>query len=486
MASTNRVLLPLFLLVFFSYAAFVQSPRGQNVSSRMFLVLSLLEDGQITIDKFQHLTIDKASVNGRYYSDKAPGMAFMALPVAALSRVALQIAGRSSAALGADGQFTESYYYITYACQVMTSGVSSALLVLAIYVAAVSLGASRLGAVFAALVCGLGTPLWGWATAFTGHATAASLLFVGFAGVVDLLRRKESPKHDRRVGFMVGACLTWAFVVEYTAAPASGLILLYGLFEARRWSWARLGRAAAPAAAGCLVCVAPLLLYNRAAFGSVMSIGYQNMVGFEGMSEGFFGIRVPDVTILWELLLGQYRGLMWLSPVLLAVLPALTFMAVDRDYRALSVLIVAIVSYYLLMNAGYFMWHGGWSTGPRHITPILPFVALTIAILWMKTGRAVRTGLAGLALVSGVISLVCVATTMTAPEKYAKPLQDYLIPSFIDWLRDGRPPLGREATTVVLFELGLPPVLSLTVLVTLWGICGYFVGRGVSERMAPA
>ena len=75
----------LFVLLFASYAYFYQA-GGWNQNSRFALVRAITNERTLNIDPFQRATGDKASFNGHYYSDKAPGLALTAVPVVALAR----------------------------------------------------------------------------------------------------------------------------------------------------------------------------------------------------------------------------------------------------------------------------------------------------------------------------------------------------------------------------------------------------------------
>src|SRR5206468_7935548 len=79
---------------------------------------------------------------------------------------------------------------------------------------------------------------------------------------------------------------------------------------ARRW------RIALGVAAGALGCVSVLMLYNQAAFGAPLALGYGHVEGFAGMQRGLLGITYPKLNVLRALLIGRYRGLLLLAPVL--------------------------------------------------------------------------------------------------------------------------------------------------------------------------
>jgi hypothetical protein len=460
-------LAPILLAVVLAFTLFSQSPPGfpnANVKSRMYLTLSILEDGVININRFHAgaPSVDVAQIGDNYYSDKAPGMSFTSLPVAALGRTLLQLTGQPTTMFDAEGGLTDAFVFVTYLSQVATSGLGVVLLLLALYRVALRLGANRSAATFGVIVCALTTPLWGWATAFFGHAFATSLLFIGFALLVEL-EHSGARKKDLWLSFGVGLCLAWAFVVEFTTAPASLIVGIYGVYRIRTSPKDRIVRCVLAAVAGCVLAAIPLLLYNAAAFGSAFKLGYSNVVGFEGMQTGFFGINAPRLHVLVQILVGERRGLAWLSPILVAAPFALLVMWNDHRQRASATVIAAVTVYYLLMNSGYHYWDGGYSTGPRHLTPTIPFLALSLVFLWARAGKLVRSLLIVLSVVSYGISLVCVSMTMMVGERMRQPLREYLFPSFSDWLLHGETPILGVAH--VPFWFGVPPILTIPALV---------------------
>ena len=67
------------LLLLATYAYFLPAPAW-NESSRFDLVRSLVERQRLDIDPYHLNTEDKAFRNGHFFSDKAPGAAFLAVP----------------------------------------------------------------------------------------------------------------------------------------------------------------------------------------------------------------------------------------------------------------------------------------------------------------------------------------------------------------------------------------------------------------------
>lgn len=74
----------LFSILMFCYAYVHQRP-GWNQNSRLDLLHALFVHQTFKIDAYHENTGDKSVHDGHYYSDKAPGIVFLALPAFALS-----------------------------------------------------------------------------------------------------------------------------------------------------------------------------------------------------------------------------------------------------------------------------------------------------------------------------------------------------------------------------------------------------------------
>ena len=158
----------LFALLFISYAYFYQA-GGWNQNSRFALVRAITNEHTLNIDPFRLATGDKAFDNGHYYSDKAPGLALTAVPVVALARPVLH-------AFGGDPETYAGIALLSYLATVFTAGLFTAIAGVTLFTLCLDLGANDKGALFAAIVFGLGSPIWTLATIFIGHAFSGALL----------------------------------------------------------------------------------------------------------------------------------------------------------------------------------------------------------------------------------------------------------------------------------------------------------------------
>jgi hypothetical protein len=425
--SNRTTAIGIFLLALAAFASLApQDPSNAQVVTRLGLTLSIVESGQLNIDRFADRTIDKAQFDGRYYADKVPGLSFLAIPVVAAHVLIIHMTGR--------GVEPADFSRFAKTASIFVNGLISALATAVLFLTAIRLGATRNRALFAAGVLAFATPFFGWSTAFFAHSVSGSLLmFVGaaiaFAFVGDVAGESRPPSTLFSLG--LGVLLGFTMVVDLTTAPACllGGVLTLAL-AARRGSRAFV-RMASGLALGGILGLLPLLVYNQLAFGSPFTLGYSLVVGFEHMQQGLFGITWPKINVFVQLLFGLYRGLLPLSPILVMV-PVGLYVMIRREPSTgvAASAIIGVICSFLWINASYYYWDGGWSTGPRHLVPMLPLSCLPLAFAWPRAfwAQMVTTLLLASSL---VLSLICAATSMFASTEFSNPLVDFLLPKFL-------------------------------------------------------
>ncbi|NTV97458.1 MAG: hypothetical protein HGA75_18945, partial [Thiobacillus sp.] len=75
------VMLALFTLLLLCYAYTLPRWADPNQNSRLDMIVAVVNDGTLMIDKYVANTVDYAKVGDHYYSDKPPGSAFLGIPV---------------------------------------------------------------------------------------------------------------------------------------------------------------------------------------------------------------------------------------------------------------------------------------------------------------------------------------------------------------------------------------------------------------------
>ncbi|MBM3770651.1 MAG: hypothetical protein FJW27_05050 [Acidimicrobiia bacterium] len=497
----------LFLLLFLSYAYFYQA-GGWNQNSRFALVRAITNDWSLRIDAYQGNTGDKAFFEGHYYSDKAPGLALMALLVVEPARLVYQ-------AVGGDPETFSGLALLSWLATVFTVGLFTAWAGVVLFDLVQEWGFGTDAALFCALVFGLATPMWFLATIFIGHALSAACLVIAFAAAYGVSAEQtrapvrplpwsaHSEQRDRLHGLVVGLGSGWATVTEFPAAVPAVILALWVAASGLRLGRTRATRIVGWMAGSALTCAAVSMVYQYLCFGTPFHIAYSSEQGdFGGMQRGLFGITRPTWSAMSQILFSEYRGLFPLSP-LMFIAPVGLWLLWRRGgtVRQASVVAAVIALYYVLFNSSYHYWEGGWSLGPRHLSPALPFLCLGLGPMWHGARRTARSGLLAAAMLSVFISLVAVSTMVQPPANVSRPFRELIWPAF----RDGDLALNTQtmvhhavdaslwrthedpkAAFNLGMQVGLTGHTSLLPLLAGWLLCGAWMWRHRANQVGAA
>jgi hypothetical protein len=368
-------MVPLGIALFVSYAYFYQA-GGWNQNARFALVRAILERHTLQIDAYQSHTGDKAFWRGHYYSDKAPGASLLALGPVAVARGISRLAH-------VDPEGYNGVVLASYVATIVISGAFTAVAALLVMRLTLRWGFSRGAALFAATAYGIASPAWCYATLFMEHGLTAGCLMLAYVTAIDLdgsvvqtlevNRSGEPHKPDRRArrySWVLGAWTGLAVLSELQAAVPASFIVMFALAAAGDRGWREAAPTAMRIVAGASIAGTVLLIHNALAFGSPLHIGYAVADSPLGqLHTGFFGITRPTWWRLREILIGSYRGLLPLSP-LIALTPIGLVLLARTPARRRSVFVAtAVAAFYLVFNASYYYWEGGWAYAPRQMMP---------------------------------------------------------------------------------------------------------------------
>jgi len=227
-------------------------------------------------------------------------------------------------------------------------------------------------------VYALGTLAFSYSELFMSHQTTGVLLFLCFFA----LWRAGRGEWPRWTYLVSGALAGLTVAAEYTAAPALVVLAIYGLWTA---PGAAKGKASAAGLAilGVLPLAVAMMAYHQVAYGHPLHSGYKYLNDAAYMSwhqGGFLGIKLPDLRALTLSFFSPLRGLFALSPFLALALPGFAprfWRTESRRELAAALAIFAIYTYFT-SSFSYDSW--GWTTGPRHLTPLVPFLMLPAAL----------------------------------------------------------------------------------------------------------
>jgi hypothetical protein len=147
------------------------------------------------------------------------------------------------------------------------------------------------------------------------------------------------------------------------------------------------------------------LWWNWARYGNIFDTGYVETETFSGnLLTGLYGLTI-----------GPARGFVWYNPVLLLAIPGVAIFW--RSHRRILLLSVLLTALYFAMYAMWYMWHGGYSWGPRFLVPVVPFVSLIAGAGWGLLVTQRRWGAIGafLALVLTALSVAVQWLGMVVP-----------------------------------------------------------------------
>ncbi|HOX43127.1 MAG TPA: hypothetical protein PK668_06000 [Myxococcota bacterium] len=397
----------------FPYFARLGSP---NELTRLYLARAVVDDGALSIDgpvaRHGRLT-DMASHDGRLYSDKAPGIGLLGAPVYALVKAC---AGWDTAAV--------SNELLLRLLRLLLAGVP---LALAALILQRLLGRLGLGPGPRALIAwgyGLGSLAFPYGTLLYGHQAAAACLLGAWAAL-------DRQRRDPRAGWplLVGLLLGLSMLIEYTTLLLAAPLALHALL-----AFPRRGRDTLLALAGAVLPLGLLVAYQAACFGAPWATGYGALASphyAEVHARGVLGLGAPSLGRLLAALFGTTRGLFFYAPWLALGLAGLVLGALRPragETRAGWLALSAGSLLYLVFASSLEPEAWGWSLGPRHLVPLLPFWALAVGRLWLEAAGATRFTVR--ALVPYSIA-TCVLPTVVFggfPPDFSNPLADFVAP----------------------------------------------------------
>jgi len=427
----RRIVFSLVAVILASFVHFWPDFQAANESIRFYFVESVVDHHSLSIDpileQYGVKNVDMARFEGRAYLDKAPGLSIAVMPL----YFVLTRCGMSPE--------PETAHHLHYL--LLLFGVLLPAMLAIGWTRELVLEATgqEEAAWLAALSLGLATPFALYATLFFSHTPAAALA----VGSYYYLRRRRSAVAGALAGAMV-------LVDTPTAVLALVLGVLCGLRDKRWESVVAFGLCG-------LAFVAIQFGYNAWIFGGPLTFAYSAKatgVLAEIHDKGLYGFQIPTWESLSGLTFGEQRGLFFHAPVLVLSLVGVRRLNNPQWRELASVCLV-----YFLWISAFVDWPAGDTYGPRHLIPIMPFLAVGVGLA-VASGPALLRRLApGLILASVVMTWVPLVTFPYALQAFDAPVfelgfpllfEGHLSPSLGSWLGVASPwslllPIGLSA-----------------------------------------
>lgn len=469
----------LFLGVLLLAYIFFLAPANTNTISRYDMVSSLAR-GTATIDGHASNTIDVSFYNGHYYSPRSIGLSLVAVPVLLIARAIAPMFGGAHAielAFGVHQPLTLEIALLSLFTIVPISLAVSVVFWRFVLRLRPELAGTPLPLVVTSAFA-LGTFFYPIGTVFLSHAFGGGLDLIGFY-LLYCARMGGWSWPSWRLVARAGLLVGYAVISEYPTAVIALVLGAYVLFAfpGDRWGRVKLliifGAAMAPSA---------LILgwYNWFAFGNPLHLSYEFVAGqqFAGQHQGLFGITLPSISALWEILVWP-RGLLVESPFLLFVVFGfwrwLRAGAIATRPPAEALVSLSVTVLYALLVSSYFLPMAGENLpGPRLLVPMLPFACLALAWVVNDARHWVRGIFAALLAFGIVLSFLYVASGVREYHTYLTyPIVDLYWPI----LATGKAPATNGETPPNLAHLlHIPQRISIYVLlISLLVWTGYLV-----------
>lgn len=319
----------------------------------------MVEEHSFRIDPYINLSEDWARTpDGSFYSNKAPGPVFLALPLfwAVDKFVTLGATNRAERVERRESARWMVLKLLSYCTQVIPLVVVWVLLL-------TQLKASNLSNWLASLLVFLGCTTSLFMNCFFGHGLAAVALLLG---VWALFKRRYA-----WAGLGVGLAVLSDYGCALLLLPLMG----YFLFQRpnlKSFGWLLLGAALPIALWGW---------YHTSCFGGWFALPqkFQNPT-FVGDSQVWGVVNLaPNMDAVWHLVHGSVRGLLFTNPWIFALLLA-DWTTAKKSSEQWAFSLVCWIGFALMfwMNASFNGWHGGSSPGPRYLAPVLPLFGVLI------------------------------------------------------------------------------------------------------------
>lgn len=400
----KQILLTVFILV----GLFAQW-YGVNANSRYALTLSMVNESNFETNTYHWNMGDRSLYEDDYYSDKEPGMAFLATPVYTAWRIGYGFFGdtrintydrqdwftvnnETLEYMNDPGNFYLSSLIITI---LSISTLSLSLLSVLIYRISGEFLTSEKKRIVLTSGFAFGTIVTHYGASFMPNAVVTLLSFSSF--YIIYMKDELNYKEWILAGFLGG----FGVIVDPTGAPVLVLTFFYALFKFKYISFLYV--------VGGFIGGLPLMIYNTALFGVPWMLPrffldpalyphlQQTSSFIPELTQQGFRTEISEIFFASiRLLFYPYRGIFYWFPVLL--LSFLGLRQLWKNNRKLFGIVTLVPLTTVLMVGAWWAWWMGGFFGARYLSVAIPFLMIPIFIASEKIDLRIIVLLVGISI----------------------------------------------------------------------------------------
>ena len=415
--STWRILLVLFVITIILAVPLAFFP-GSNVYNRVATTFQIVDNQKLDIDPWKHKSNDGAIFNGHTYCDKALGVSLLGVPSYWIFKTAAQMT---------EGMPVTDYKFYRAARHFIRVTTLLPLILIAAWLMASYLRKQRIDSIWIAPAWIFGTVAFPFSLLLFSHQYAASLLVIGFFCLYKY-KTEDKQRESWAMPVFSGLCVGFAIFTEYPAAIIALILGLYFVtFERRIWRVLQFGFF------GAVLPGIAILLNNWLTFGGPFNMAYSHLhdkTNSAGMDAGILGVGLPKLSSLYEITFSPAGGLFFTGPWLLFAALGLLLMLGRKGQRVEGIIFLLIIGGYFIFNAGYWEPGGAMSFGPRHLIPMVPFLALLAYYGGMSLGSKIKSIFLALVTFSVIITAFGTFADPTMPDRLKNPIFEFAFPVY--------------------------------------------------------
>lgn len=243
-------------------------------------------------------------------------------------------------------------------------------------------------AVLLALLYAFATPIFYRTAQLNQNVLLAHFALFAF---VLLWRPRASSPAEKPFYFLAGLLTGWTVVLDYSGLVA--VLVLSGYALSRWLSFEKENRRVSELVrfgAGVSICAFILMAYQWSCFGNPFLPAQSYMPPANFTELGYRGFSLPSADLLFETAFGMRYGLFTSAPVLLLALAFPFFLRRGTESflpRRELLFVIAFAGLFFIFCSANQYGRMQFNTGVRHIVPVVPFLFLPAAGIFLKLPR---------------------------------------------------------------------------------------------------